>query len=696
MGGVFAFSLLVGLAGAYVLFKDRGETLAPTVAVASDDAAPAIAVMPFSVRGEGLELWREGMVDALSANLEGAGGLRTIASQTILARWEELGGGDEATDLSSQLDVARATGARYTLTGSVISTGSNLRLSADVYDSASGEPLGHGQVEGAPDSMFVLVDRLSIAVLREMLSDEELRTSAMSLAAVTTPSLDALKAYLEAEAHYRRGDFESAVPAYERAIEADSTFAMANYRLENSYGWLTSTFNPLVAEAADRAARYAHRLPDRQAVLVRASQSMSLGTLDGIDALRDAVRRHPDDAEAWFQLADTYFHLGRHLPVGLDEAEGALQRAIELAPRFVPYQLHWYDLAAWLHADSALAAERLSALQELAGSYDDVNQRTLAFEIVFGDSATQRAAIERTDMLDGPTRSSITTAGLRNPRFIAQDISLQRRFIESSPPERRPGMRAGLVANRLALGQGKVSEAVDLVSQSGWPGAGQFCSLARFYAVGLPVPEDRLASLEADLEPGESAACVAVWRGMQDGDGDDWTEALRQSIGELASLADSVRADTASLPSDLRREARARRFDARIGELEGFGLWRQGEPQEAIRVLREATLNGGSWLTRWWIAQIYLELGQPAQALRYLDSLYWEQASLARYHLGKIYDGMGETDRARDAYETFVIAWAEADPELQPLVEEARQAIVRLMDAPQPAPAETDEAEAGN
>jgi hypothetical protein len=41
---------------------------------------------------------------------------------------------------------------------------------------------------------------------------------------------------------------------------------------------------------------------------------------------------------------------------------------------------------------------------------------------------------------------------------------------------------------------------------------------------------------------------------------------------------------------------------------------------------------------------------------------------------------MGEKEKARDAYLYFVESWANADPELQPMVEEAKQAIVRLRD----------------
>ncbi len=39
---------------------------------------------------------------------------------------------------------------------------------------------------------------------------------------------------------------------------------------------------------------------------------------------------------------------------------------------------------------------------------------------------------------------------------------------------------------------------------------------------------------------------------------------------------------------------------------------------------------------------------------------------------------MGEPEEARERYEQFIALWRNADPELQPLVEEARERIAVL------------------
>jgi hypothetical protein len=51
---------------------------------------------------------------------------------------------------------------------------------------------------------------------------------------------------------------------------------------------------------------------------------------------------------------------------------------------------------------------------------------------------------------------------------------------------------------------------------------------------------------------------------------------------------------------------------------------------------------------------------------------------LAQNQLGKVYEALGESGKARESYEYFVEYWQDADPELQPIVEEARRALARL------------------
>jgi hypothetical protein len=46
--------------------------------------------------------------------------------------------------------------------------------------------------------------------------------------------------------------------------------------------------------------------------------------------------------------------------------------------------------------------------------------------------------------------------------------------------------------------------------------------------------------------------------------------------------------------------------------------------------------------------------------------------------LGTIHEGLEQHEKARDSYDYVVTYWKDADPELQPIVDAAREAIAGL------------------
>lgn len=671
LGGAVAFSLLFGLAGLYVVIQDRGRSFTPPEAIA-EEAAPGIAVLPFRVRGDDLEVWREGMVDALATNLDGASGFRAIASQTVLARWRDLVSGDAAPDLETALRVARSAGARYAVGGSVISAGPELRLSADVHDVRSGETVNHVRVEGPADSVLALVDRLSVNVLRSLVEGDQ-PSSAVGLAQVTTGSIEAYKAYLQGEALYRRGDFESAIPLFQRAAEADSTFALAHYRLGLAYGWTPAVGTGLGPEAFERAVRYADRLPPRQATLVRSERLRINGSLAAFDSLRRAVRQHPDDPEAWYLLGEAYIHNGDAVPVSLEAAEEAFSRAVELDPRFAPYQEHWIDLAVMTGPDSVRLADRLDHYARTTDREPTAEARglDLVLWLAAGDSSHRADARTALDTVSELALLRARTA-LRHPRVAPELVEIRKEEYRRAEPGDRPWVGALNLFPALALGTGRVEEALPYLADPALPPLVRPIRLYAAKALGVPVDEERLAAIDSLREvpelpapaPGLALAGHAADRGRWD-DHAAVVDALRQG-----AAAERDEGDTLG----------AARWEAAGRAAEGYAILVRGPPEAAVEAL-EASHPYHFQLQRWWLANAYEAAGRPADAARLLETFWWDAAaSLASYRLGHLYEELGEPEKAREAYADFVAAWSEADPELQPMVEEARQAIARLMD----------------
>ncbi|HUP21013.1 MAG TPA: adenylate/guanylate cyclase domain-containing protein [Gemmatimonadota bacterium] len=667
-GGVVAFSLLFGLAGLYVVIQDRGRSFSPDEAVAGD-AAPGLAVLPFSVQGSGLDEWREGMVDLLSTNLDGAGGLRAIDSRTVLARWREVAG-DGSPDLDTALDVGRKAGARYALLGSVVSIGDGVRLSADVYEVDGGRKLGSGTVEGSQDSVFMLVDRLSIEILRAIGGDPG-ATGSVNLARATTTSLPALKAFMEGEVLYRRGDFRGAVPAYERAIEADSTFALALFRLSTAYGWAESITSELATGAIERAARFADRLPEREALLVRTELALQRGTLDGLELARLATRRYPDDPEAWYTLGEVIYHYNDMLNLKREESDGAFARALQLDPGFAPAWIHRSDLAFSAHDDSARARAFTDSLALLGPQSVYVARARLAWQIAYADSAAAERAWAVLDTTSTITPFGLFLAQLWGPRFLP----IQERLAEIQG-RRSTGANWGSVISAWArLGRGQMRAGVESIEdpeiRPSWDGYAAYW----FSVQGIPLPADAmdraLAPGAVDSTDSSSLFLAAVWALDQDRPA-EIAPLVRRMAGLGARQLDGGDSTAAGMT------------EAMVEALEGYRDLRAGRREEALRKLQAVRprISGqfGEWIVNmtigWWTAELLIDLGRSAEAVPYFESI--TNTPVAQLELGKIYERLGDREKALTAYEQFVRAFDQPDPEVVPLAEEGRQGVIRM------------------
>lgn len=653
---------------------------------AGEAVAPGIAVLPFEVRGDDVEIWREGMVDLLSANLDGVAGMRAIDSRTVLARWREAVGEAEVLDLESGLDVARGTGARYAVMGSFVSRGASMRLAANIYSIEDGSTVASLQVDGSPDSVFALVDRLSIDVLAAIWQGRELPRGDIDLTRVTTTSLPALKAYLEGEGLLRRANFPAAAAAYERAVAADSTFAFALYHLGLAYGWVGG--GERMNQAFLRALRHADRLPEREELLLRASLAYHSGVPDNptvIGLLRDLTRRYPDDVEAWYLLGESYFHGGEQVLAAQEESEHALRMAVELDPGFAPAYIHLVNNAFIHRPDSARASDLIDTYHRLApNSGSDVDHR-IAFGLVFGDSTRRSEAFAALDTLSPGQRVWLSTGYLDHPRFRA----MREVVLEHGPrPAIAPGpvMTADLFDTSLSRGRLRAALAY-LEDPRMFPGI-RAAGLYTIHSAGLPVAgldlDRELALPPRDISPTVVGyPLLLFYAGAHAADRDRWED--------HADAIDLLRADAERLLA-VGDSQSSRILSGAASALSGQGLWRRGNSERALRFLvdgqRQATwtstahgdaLNG---TIRWWLGELLLEMGRPREAVVYFES-FWNDPRAAD-RLGPVYERIGEPDKAREAYSLVASAWGDAEPAFQARSRKALTAIRRLTSSEKP------------
>ncbi len=672
--GLLTALLLV--AGVLVVWVGRGGDEMEQAGFASAPLpltdGPSVAVLPFEVRGPDMELWREGLVDLLSINLDGPT-LRAIDSRTVLARWHERIPAEMDADLALALEVARTTGARQAVLGTAVATGSRVRLAARVLDLPDGELVEQVQVDGPADSMIALVDRLSIALLRDLLGGGGRQPTA-DLASVTTTSIEALKAFLEGEQLYRRGEYGAAEDAYDHAVATDTLFALAYYRLGLARGWTEAALRRMHRPPLERAAELSASLPRREAGLVRAALAVATNDAGGIDSARALAERYPDDPEAWNLLGELYFHLGEQRQVGWQETEEAFRRAVELDPGWAPYHIHLVDLALSYHADSALTAERIERYRRLAPETVWNEYFEQVSTLAFGDASRRDPLLAKLETAD-PRTLSVLRDRLTHPRFhpgYVEVVEIMRRVGNDS-------IRAELIDDlffNTALARGHIREALayleDPYVQTSFPA----CAMMSVQLTTRVLPESTLDSalprdvvaafLEAEpSDPGQIVglmACGSLYARLR-----GWSEEQESLHARLLVLRDGLAAEDS---------ADAAQLSTIIEMIDGYGHWVDGDAEAAYEALRDIADSGETPAGNHLWGTLLLDVGRPAEALPYLVAE--RSRPIAHLYLGHAYEALGRDAEAREAYEFFLTWWAEADPEFAPLLIEAREGLARI------------------
>jgi DNA-binding SARP family transcriptional activator/TolB-like protein len=322
MGG--ALGLAVVVAGGVAIF---GLTRAPAVL----PTPGLVAIMPFTVTAaDSAAAWlHEGLVDLLAVRLADARRPGPVDARLAIASWVRAGGSAGGSPpLPALLNAARNLGASQVVVGTVVSSGGELLLSAELVEVSTGRRMARVETHGQADSVLRLVDTLAVRLVSIQGGEDMLRAGVLG-----ATSVPAVRAYLDGRAALRRGEWVQAIAGFERALAFDSTFASAALGLRAASGY----YNGLrVLHAESLVWRYKERLGPRE----RATFLAELGPnypawyplADRLRAWRALTTSDYSNADAWNRLGLAYYHSGARLgiPDAIGEARIALQRAFDL------------------------------------------------------------------------------------------------------------------------------------------------------------------------------------------------------------------------------------------------------------------------------------------------------------------------------------------------------------------------------
>jgi len=172
-------------------------------AAPATDGSLAVAVAPFDVLDPQLALWKEGMVDVLSRNLDGAGPIRSISPSASVKRWEGRADRTVATAFGKRV------GAQVVVYGQLQPAGRELvDAKAWIIDTGRDAAPIEVQVRDSLTRMDRVTDSLSVRVLAAIGRGHAIGTARLS--SLGSGSLPAIKAFLRGSLYLRRTQWDSA------------------------------------------------------------------------------------------------------------------------------------------------------------------------------------------------------------------------------------------------------------------------------------------------------------------------------------------------------------------------------------------------------------------------------------------------------------------------------------------------------
>jgi DNA-binding SARP family transcriptional activator len=659
-----------------------------------DLAQARILVTPFRVVGadSSLNEFGEGMVDLLAAEFTGEGGPLAVDSRTALSAWSRLTSSRGQPSAADGRRVAGAVGADRILLGDLISLpDGRVRMTGRILGVSDETVQVLPVVTGPRDSLTTLVDQFAGNVLAL-----EAGIAQQRVGSLTTKSLPALRAYLAGRAERRRGRDEVALGSFARALEFDSTFALAALDLVSTTGWLLrwvirtpfDTGARLVAllpgSNAARTSGDEERFERALAIAWREREKLSGRDRDLLLALRGerypepsyatevlaslerATRAAPDRAETHYAIGHLLLHQGSAIGLtnGRERANASFHRALAL--------------------DSSYAAP-LAGLLELAALEDDsATVRRLGRVYLEQDSVSPTADYIRWRVAAGTNDE----AGLRalRARFASLSIETLERIQTTSQ------------VNGIALED--ADRAMDAVVRRATDPYERWIALfnANILALNRGRPREalRLLRLKRELERTDDALLHNACLDKTFGDGGP---VARPDVVYTAPIPPSregpppfgvalcrlARGDTVGAGAAIGRLQRM--GDERGVVLDAFHAALTGRADAAALRLRldSLTLRGCCAGPKWIglaAARLHELAGDDASALRVLRAGRWlfppQYLSTYLRQEGRLAARTGDRDGAIRAYRHYLVLRSNPEAELRAEVDRVRAELARL------------------
>ena len=650
-----------------------------------------IAVFPATVPGDDSLHLREAWSDLLYRALDGAGELRGVDPNALFPALRRASLND--VDLASAPDLAEQLGAGLYVLSRVVDLGDSITVRSSLYDLSRGpDPVVQADAAGEHEQLSAVVE----AVARQLISGHPVGSGARLTDVSTVPAKNyaALKWYVEGERLMRVPNYVAAAEAFDSAIAHDSSLSLAWFRRGNAIGFFSAgREQQVIEEAMQHSAGLGDR--DRRMLESRYAHTVRVDAEEALRLTRELVGIYPNDVDALqFRgaiLIWNNWRVGR----SLGEARSPLERALELDPD---------------HTMSLFFLSWVAGVEERTDEHNVLMGRWLE-----GQGANPRAPRLRADSAfrfggrDEQQRITDSLAQAPNAwlNFLARSqvhyLTARRaaELLTDSTRRADPARMLGFLhLAHLDVGQGRWESAKERLVRAAQLAPDYALAYGALLAVTpfLEVPDGELAALrdsvvgwdgELGLDlgtpfdvPDELAPHMRSYLlGLLNARLGDEAEAL----GYARALEQAVPPlECSRLLPDLDLEIRALSAVTHGDEEGGLEMLEQVELRPCATGQYFTPINTRPY-GRMLRADLLQRLRRDEEALGWFSTFGWILGTewnlykpYAHLRRAQIYERLMQPDQALDHYAKFVDLWADADPELQPQVESARQRIAAL------------------
>ncbi len=538
---------------------------------------------------------------------------------------------DERLTHALAREVCERTGAKALLEGQLDRIGTSYVATLEAIGCSAGESLAREQAQVDSKEQVLRALGPMASSMRSQLGESlaTVRQFDVPIEQATTRSLEALKAYALGVAQRAKGDDFGAIPFLEHAVMLDPAFASAHSALSAIFGGF--------GEPEERASHARLAYENRAHVTERERLFIEY---QHYDATGDE-RRASEILEVWKQLYPRDYRAPNALALSLNrfgQYDRAIQEALEAQRRNPEHPFPRSNLAYAYRGANRFADARRTAEEAVARKTETLPLRRLLYQLALmdGDRALADATLEWGR--GRPREFDLIGAQAQAVAFLGQ-LSRARPLYEKTA--------------ELARAQGLLQVGLGYAAQAAW-------TEALYGNRALAVKQSR-AVLDADpsAAPRLRAAAALALSG-------DPAGAERAIAAVKASEADDLFVSRVHVPVAQAAVHLARGEPARALE-----ALQPAQPYElgSIAVLAPVFLRGLALLQH-GAAAAAREQFQQVLDHRGVDPFSPLEA-LAGLQLARARAQTGDAAGGRAAYDAFLAAWAEADPEL-PVLASAR------------------------